>query len=100
MDSGCHKLSENIRFCGLRGHIVEIRRDVTLEDDDEQRRNVKIELEFWEAEFAIKQDCFQSHCDCGILQFYFCRHRFSLFLTDSSSDVSDGKLLVEVGRFQ
>ena len=33
MDSGCHKLSENIRFCGLRGHIVEIRRDVTLVDN-------------------------------------------------------------------
>ena len=39
-------------LCGLKGHIVEIRGGVTLEDD-EQRRNVKIELEFWEAEFAI-----------------------------------------------
>ena len=56
MDSGCHKLSENIRFCGLRGHIVEIRRDVTLVDNERTTnngRNVKIELEFWEAEFAI-----------------------------------------------
>ena len=31
---------------GLKCHIMEIWRDVTLEDDDEQR-NVKIELEFW-----------------------------------------------------
>ena len=38
-------------LCGLKGHIVEIRGGVTLVDD-EQRRNVKIELEFWEAEFA------------------------------------------------
>ena len=29
--------------CGLKGHIAEIRWDVTLEDG---RRNVKIELEF------------------------------------------------------
>ena len=45
-------------LCGLKGHIVEIRGGVTLVDDrrttnNEQRRNVKIELEFWEAEFAI-----------------------------------------------
>ena len=30
---------------GIKGHIVDIRWDVTLEDT--QRRNVKIELEFW-----------------------------------------------------
>ena len=45
-------------LCGLKGHIVEIRGGVTLVDDrrttnNEQRRNVKIELEFWEAEFAM-----------------------------------------------
>ena len=47
-------------LCGLKGHIVEIRGGVTLVDDrrttnNEQRRNVKIELEFWEAEFAINR---------------------------------------------
>ena len=31
-------------LCGLKCHIVEIWRDVTLEDDG---RNVKIGLEFW-----------------------------------------------------
>ena len=44
-------------FCGVRGHIVEIRRDVTLVDNERTTnngRNVKIELEFWEAEFAMK----------------------------------------------
>ena len=56
MDSGCHKLSENIWFlwckrsysgdkkgCHARGQ----RRTTN------NGRNVKIELEFWEAEFAI-----------------------------------------------
>ena len=33
-------------LCGLKCHIVEIWRDVTLVDND-GRRNVKIELEFW-----------------------------------------------------
>ena len=32
-------------LCGLKGHIVEIRRDATLVDNGQQ--NVKIELEFW-----------------------------------------------------
>ena len=31
-------------LCGLKCHIVEIWRDVTLDDG---QRNVKIELEFW-----------------------------------------------------
>ena len=31
-------------LCGIKGHIVEIRWDVTLEDNT--RRNVKIGLEF------------------------------------------------------
>ena len=35
-------------LCGLKGHIVEIRRGVTLVDDARtDGRNVKIELEFW-----------------------------------------------------
>ena len=35
-------------LCGIKGHIVEIRWDVTLEDTRHTRgRNVKIELEFW-----------------------------------------------------
>ena len=35
-------------LCGIKGHIVEIRWDVTLEDDTRtDGRNVKIELEFW-----------------------------------------------------
>ena len=39
-------------FCGLKGHIVEIWRDVTLVDNEQRttdngQRNVKIELEFW-----------------------------------------------------
>ena len=41
-------------LCGLKGHIVEIRGGVTLVDDEQ--RNVKIELEFWEAEFAISEE--------------------------------------------
>ena len=46
-------------FCSVRGHIVEIRRDVTLVDEQRTTnngRNVKIELEFWEAEFAIPKN--------------------------------------------
>ena len=56
MDSGCHKLSENIWFlwckrsysgdkkgCHARGRTTN------------NGRNVKIELEFWEAEFAIME---------------------------------------------
>ena len=39
MDSGCHKLSENICLCGLKGHIVDIRCDVTLEHGRTDRRN-------------------------------------------------------------
>ena len=34
-------------LCGIKGHIVEIRWDVTLEDGRTHTRNVKIELEFW-----------------------------------------------------
>ena len=35
-------------LCGLKCHIVEIWRDVTLDDGrTDGRRNVKIELEFW-----------------------------------------------------
>ena len=36
-------------LCGLAGHIMEIRLRVMLEDDGwtMDRRNVKIELEFW-----------------------------------------------------
>ena len=38
-------------LCGLKGHIVEIRRGVTLVDgrttNNDEQRNVKIELEFW-----------------------------------------------------
>ena len=34
-------------LCGIKGHIVEIRWDVTLEDTHTDGRNVKIELEFW-----------------------------------------------------
>ena len=37
-------------LCGLKCHIVEIWRDVTLVDDGrttDGQRNVKIELEFW-----------------------------------------------------
>ena len=35
-------------LCGIKGHIVEIRWDVTLEDTRHTHgRNVKIELEFW-----------------------------------------------------
>ena len=33
-------------LCGLKGHIVEIRWDVTLEDGRTHGRNAKIELEF------------------------------------------------------
>ena len=42
-------------LCGLKGHTVEIRGGVTLVDGrtDDEQRNVKIELEFCEAEFAI-----------------------------------------------
>ena len=32
---------------GIKGHIVEIRWDVTLEDTHTDGRNVKIALEFW-----------------------------------------------------
>ena len=46
-------------LCGLKGHIVEIRGGVTLVDGrtdgrTDEQRNVKIELEFCEAEFAKK----------------------------------------------
>ena len=51
MDSGCHKLSENIRFCGLRGHIVEIRRDVTLVTHG--RPEYEDRARILETEFAI-----------------------------------------------
>ena len=34
-------------LCGLKCHIVEIWRDVTLVDGRTDGRNVKIELEFW-----------------------------------------------------
>ena len=36
-------------LCGLKCHIMEIWRDVTLEDDEQRTdgRNVKIGLEFW-----------------------------------------------------
>ena len=48
VDSGRHKLTENIWLCGLKGHIVDIWRDVTLEEDTHTHgRNVKIVLEFW-----------------------------------------------------
>ena len=34
-------------LCGLKCHIVEIWRDVTLDDGRTDGRNVKIGLEFW-----------------------------------------------------
>ena len=52
----CEWIMDGISFqkiyglCGLKGHIVEIRRGVTLVDDGQRTtdgRNVKIELEFW-----------------------------------------------------
>ena len=64
----CEWIMDGISFqkiyglCGLKGHIVEIRGGVTLVDG---RRNVKIELEFWEAEFAMNltrcKNYFSSH---------------------------------------
>ena len=51
----CEWIMDGISFqkiyglCGLKGHIVEIRRGVTLVDGrtDDEQRNVKIVLEFW-----------------------------------------------------
>ena len=42
-------------LCGLKCHIMEIWRDVTLVDDGQ--RNVKIELEFWKqnSQFHIQE---------------------------------------------
>ena len=52
-DSGCHKLSEIYRLCGLKGHAVEIRWYVTLElrtdngwRDGMWRQSQKSETEF------------------------------------------------------
>ena len=47
VDSGRHKLSENIWFVCSKCHIVEIWRDVTLVHTHTDTRNVKKELEFW-----------------------------------------------------
>ena len=40
---------------GLECHIVEIWRDVTLDDGRTDGRNVKIELEFWKQNSQYKQ---------------------------------------------
>ena len=44
-------------LCGIKGHIVEIRWDVTLEDGRTHTRNVKIELEFWNRIRKILANC-------------------------------------------
>ena len=40
-------------LCGLKGHIMEIRRDV---NGRTYGRNVKIELEFWKQNSQLKDD--------------------------------------------
>ena len=47
-------------LCGLKCHIMEIWRDVTLEDDEQRTnngRNVKIELEFWKQNSQFGDCC-------------------------------------------
>ena len=76
MDSGHHKVSENIWLCGLKCHIVEIWRDVTFVD---RRRttdgNVNIGLE------SAKQDSqlltsmgalYLTMCHCWWSSSHFC----------------------------
>ena len=46
-------------LCGIKGHIVEIRWDVTLEDGRTHTRNVKIELEFWNRIRNLSPDMLQ-----------------------------------------
>ena len=55
MDSGCLKLSENIQFVwSERSYSGDKRGCHACGRTTNNGRNVKIELEFWEAEFAIK----------------------------------------------
>ena len=58
MDSGCLKLSENIQFVWSERSYSGDKRGCHAcgQRTTDNGRNVKIELEFWEAEFAIKKD--------------------------------------------
>ena len=58
MDSGCLKLSENIQFVWSERSYSGDKRGCHAcgQRTTDEQRNVKIELEFWEAEFAKSKD--------------------------------------------